>query len=741
MTTQRSKNQARRACACVYDLRYEHIMGGSVVSEGQCEALGSEKASSRDPAAMLKRFGHLSQVPAMNSFGKASDFRPAKNVRPALAWAALVAGCFGILCSSGDAKESSTAHPVARQKDVKDVGKARPWITVAKDTTYVTEPVAKDGYVDYLAALNAADSEGATVDNNAAIWLVRAMDLSMFKEADRKRFFAMLGIEPSPVAGVSINEFPAVGNRADGGFADPTATTFPWSTRDFPALAKWLTEKEKPLQLAIDATRRSHCYVPLVRTTDDEMLFELPLPVFQTSTVIARALVARAMLRLNEGKVSQARQDLLACHRLGRLLGRTPLLMAGYVAAAIDDKASIADAALLEYGQLTAAEALAYRAELLNLPPLPSTAYDLEHGERLLFLGAITEMERNDQTKYEKLLGPPGTPGFEALTDRVRISWNEAMRTANREWDRWGAAWRQPLASGRQKQLEILETEFRPLLKVQPGEAFKAKSPREAGKALGRALVARLLPAVDKSALAEDRARVRGDLVQLGFALAAYRVGFGEYPATLDALVPKYCSEVPPDRFSGKPLHYVRQADGFLLYSVGKNAKDDGGRGGNFQPPGDDIVLRIPGEPPLVPSRPKESVPQGSATEPPSASYRNNASSMKLAAVLFAVGAIGGLTMAGIRLAGKPRPPTWLALGHGAIGAGGLIVLIGAAATGGVPALGLLSLGEFVVAALGGSAIFVAFHLKQKPLPLPLVLGHGAIALTAFAFLLLTIYR
>ena len=38
---------------------------------------------------------------------------------------------------------------------------------------------------------------------------------------------------------------------------------------------------------------------------------------------------------------------------------------------------------------------------------------------------------------------------------------------------------------------------------------------------------------------------------------------------------------------------------------------------------------------------------------------------MKTACVLLAIAALGGLAMAGIRLAGTPRPPAWLAMLHG----------------------------------------------------------------------------
>ena len=58
-------------------------------------------------------------------------------------------------------------------------------------------------------------------------------------------------------------------------------------------------------------------------------------------------------------------------------------------------------------------------------------------------------------------------------------------------------------------------------------------------------------------------------------------------------------AEVPKDFFNdGGELHYRRQDQGYVLYSVGVNKKDDGGRGyDEYNPAGkqcDDIVVRVP---------------------------------------------------------------------------------------------------------------------------------------------------
>ena len=86
------------------------------------------------------------------------------------------------------------------------------------------------------------------------------------------------------------------------------------------------------------------------------------------------------------------------------------------------------------------------------------------------------------------------------------------------------------------------------------------------------------------------------ELTKLAFALAAYRADHGSYPAKLADLKPKYVAEVPQDIFSAAELHYKPDGAGYLLYSVGVNGKDDGGRTMDERKDGedcDDLAIRI----------------------------------------------------------------------------------------------------------------------------------------------------
>jgi hypothetical protein len=114
-------------------------------------------------------------------------------------------------------------------------------------------------------------------------------------------------------------------------------------------------------------------------------------------------------------------------------------------------------------------------------------------------------------------------------------------------------------------------------------------------------------------------------------------------------------------------------------------------------------------------------------------------SSLQVATVLLGVGAAGGLVMAGIRLKGADRPPSWLAMLHGVLAAAALTLLAYAAFTVGIPTLAQYALAVLIVAALGGAAINLLYHSKMLPLPIPMVIGHALLAALGFVLLLMSV--
>src|ERR1051326_5404127 len=228
--------------------------------------------------------------------------------------------------------------------------KPTPKLPLGKETTYITEPLDKDGYLDYESALNDRLGKGITSEKNANVLLWKALGPRPeggkgMPEGDFKR----LGIQEPPENGDYFIGYRAYlkdqakveATEIDKIVDQPSeAARWPWTAKDYPHLAAWLAANEKPLVVVVEATRLPEYYNPLVSHRSEKVhpaLIAALLPSVQKCRQLTNALAARAMLRVADGKFDDAWQDLLACHRLGRLLGRGSTLIEGLVGLAINN--------------------------------------------------------------------------------------------------------------------------------------------------------------------------------------------------------------------------------------------------------------------------------------------------------------------------------------------------------------------------------------------------------------------
>lgn len=82
-------------------------------------------------------------------------------------------------------------------------------------------------------------------------------------------------------------------------------------------------------------------------------------------------------------------------------------------------------------------------------------------------------------------------------------------------------------------------------------------------------------------------------LLECDLAARCFQQQHGAPPERLDELVPGWLPAAPLDPFSGRPLIYRREANGFLIYSVGPDQIDDGGVRDTSELPsaGEDVLL------------------------------------------------------------------------------------------------------------------------------------------------------
>jgi len=101
-----------------------------------------------------------------------------------------------------------------------------------------------------------------------------------------------------------------------------------------------------------------------------------------------------------------------------------------------------------------------------------------------------------------------------------------------------------------------------------------AKSPERFHYLLSSIAVPNYKPAVLKCVQTEILRR----LTITAIALDRYKHKHGQYPPSLEGLVPEFLTAVPRDCMDGQPLRYQFKGTGqFILYSVGEDGQDNGG--------------------------------------------------------------------------------------------------------------------------------------------------------------------
>jgi hypothetical protein len=498
-------------------------------------------------------------------------------------------------------------------------------VTISKETTYITGPLRKDGYVNYVAALNERCKKGVTPENNAAVLVWQAMGPGKIKAEIRPRYFQMLEMQPPPEKGEYFIAFyqylqrlredkdPRAPKLAADGW-DPVydqlseAMKRPWSAAEFPVMEAWLAANEKPLALIAKASRRTRRFDPLVSEgRDDEIFSALPMSGIEAYREMGRILVARAMRHVKDGRLDEARDDLLTCHRLGRLAGQGPTLVEALVGIAVDGMACAGEQAVLQSAALDARQITKFREELDELPPMASMADKTEVAERFFFLDCATRCSREGFKSLGRIMTLGGVTGStpEILSDatmRRAVDWDLILRSGNSWYDRMVAAGRRPTRHERRAEFEKLEKAIKAMKAdvtvTSLALSLLADGPRQSySKRVGNLFVGLGVPGLTLVFNAEDRGNIQFELARLGFSLAAYHADHGTYPGQLSELAPRYVAKLPVDIFANDaPLHYQRQGGGYLLYSVGANGRDDGGRGYNDRKGDedwDDLSIRV----------------------------------------------------------------------------------------------------------------------------------------------------
>ena len=474
--------------------------------------------------------------------------------------------------------------------------------------TWVTDLKTQEGLPDYPAAVNRHFGKDVSSEKNGAVAVYEAFGPAPEGTRLSDRFFELLEMPVPPDAGKYFRHFGVglpVGERRKLNDRYSESWRQPWAEKDVPEVAQWLRDNEKPVETVVKGAMLPEYYSPLVPPVDADGhsggLIATLLPGIQKSRSISRYLVSRAMLNIEKGNVDYAWRDLIACHRVGEMIGRGPTLIEYLVGTAITQIATHGQIVFLDRVQPAVAQLAQYRKDLLSLRPIKPAVEQVVFTERMMYLDSVVQIAC-ECIDFNDLVASQ-TPGFEELETQLgilpigwTIDWNIVMREGNRIYDRFDAAMKLKYYQDRRAAMAKIEGDLKLVRANVSAKEFllAAVTEESTSKAIGKVLSASMVPSLSGVNRAYNRSVQTRENLLLAFALADWKEQHGSYPATLNDLVPDFVSKLPTDAFSETPLTYRREGNGFIFYSVGVNEIDDNGRSYDDEPKGDDLFIRLP---------------------------------------------------------------------------------------------------------------------------------------------------
>ena len=485
-----------------------------------------------------------------------------------------------------------------------------PVFTIGKETTVVNGPLKPDGTIDYIPAINALLAKGVKNEDNAAIPLL-LLQAGVSKDGTitpriRQSLEALNATIPNKLErSDSLSDF-AARQKGVEIIPEPEGTWLaeledhlflrPWRAQDQLLAAEWMQASAGALKFVEDAGHRSKLFIPFLVPAEKSVAgldgSATEAMVFVSIFSPVRLLLARAQMRAGSGDVTTALADVHTTRNLARVTDQEHLGLIHLQSLATEYNAMRACAGMAAAGTLTRPQLQAVRQEILSLPVISRDDPIREQVEEFIALDLAMQCIAGKSREVMRLmaLDLSGTAEID-LSDWKNADWDVMLHETVRlqaetvpgdtflerlqNWEKKLAKEPQgpsflddPESLGDGGSLDTLAQRVNAFLKRRAGESRDDYTRR-----ITRWLMGASLADVRRDLGLNERARMARVLALDCVSLADYRLAHGAYPNSLDDLVPA----PEPDGYTGKPLLYRRQAEGFTLWSAGLNRLDDGG--------------------------------------------------------------------------------------------------------------------------------------------------------------------
>jgi hypothetical protein len=282
------------------------------------------------------------------------------------------------------------------------------------------------------------------------------------------------------------------------------------------------------------------------------------LPHAQNTREIASLLHYDALNLAQQGKARESLRSCQAALNAGRSMDDEPIMISQLVRMACVALAAGRTERTLALGE-PPAEDLARLQALVELEEAHPTALVGLRGERALLHQILNG------------LADGSIPATDLLDRGREADWVERLVL----WDIRGMARRE---HPRVMELmgKAIDNARLPAHEQATAEKVLQREVRQA--ASNSYLIRLLVPATSKFTEATLRKTAQMRCLMTVLALERYRREKGAWPAKLEDLTPKLLKKVPLDPYDGKPLRYIGVPDGVIVYSVGPDGIDNGGK-------------------------------------------------------------------------------------------------------------------------------------------------------------------
>jgi hypothetical protein len=298
--------------------------------------------------------------------------------------------------------------------------------------------------------------------------------------------------------------------------------------------------------------------------------FQLLLPYLPKVKASAQLLTAEALFDASNGEIEKALDALRAAGAVADSLAEEPLIISQLVRIAdwaiISKRCELLlNGATLSDQQLKTLQSLTQDAEK------PSAMLRGLAGERAGHLAFFTGSPESMYV-FGNVASPP------SLKDRLRASLFMGLLKSTGLLRKDRNFYLDVMATN----IAAAEAPFPERLTLAQQANSAALSPPNRFMIFSRLM----LPALGKTIQRDGDHAARIRTAQTAIAVELFRRAHnGELPTDLNELVPTFLPSLPRDPFDGEPLRFKRRSSGYVVYSIGRDLRDDGGDEGDPKKP------------------------------------------------------------------------------------------------------------------------------------------------------------